>query len=203
MDIKRKTSDIQTWKKRLFLNISSINIDTLVPSLYQCVETCTREVFWLLSQPLPHLCFNLFVISETFSTQMWNALRDKHFFCPQETHNRILCFGSTHLNHGHHFHYWNQPLNMNMRVCYLDCHEAGLCYYLAVLIENLLCPLQLFYFHLWPIYWLSLFLSTVPALVLSKWSVTCKHCLNVQNPVTSLHCILFKANCKAVWLKAF
>jgi hypothetical protein len=50
----------------------------------------------------------------------------------------------------------NQPLNMRMRVCYLDCHEAGLCCYLVIHIEILLHPWQLFYFHLWPIYWLSL-----------------------------------------------
>jgi hypothetical protein len=43
-----------------------------------------------------------------------------------------------------------------MCVCYLDCHEAGLCCYLVIHIENLLRPLQLFYFHLWPAYWLSL-----------------------------------------------
>jgi hypothetical protein len=36
-------------KKHLFLDISSTNIDTLVPSLYQCVETRSIEVFWLLS----------------------------------------------------------------------------------------------------------------------------------------------------------
>jgi hypothetical protein len=45
---------------------------------------------------------------------------------------------------------------MRMRICCLDCHEAGLCCYLVIHIENLLLPLQLFYFHLWPIYWLSL-----------------------------------------------
>jgi hypothetical protein len=28
------------------------NTDTLVPSLYQCVETFGIEVFWLLSEPL-------------------------------------------------------------------------------------------------------------------------------------------------------
>jgi hypothetical protein len=39
-----------------------------------------------------------------------------------------------------------------MHVCYLGCHEAGLCCYLLTHIENLLRPLQLFYFHLWPIY---------------------------------------------------
>jgi hypothetical protein len=44
---------------------------------------------------------------------------------------------------------------MRMTVCYLDCHEAGLCCYLVIHIENLLRPLQLFYFHLCPIYWLS------------------------------------------------
>jgi hypothetical protein len=44
-------------------------------------------------------------------------------------------------------------------VCYLDCHEAGLCCcYLVIHIENLLRPFGLFYFHLWPIYWLSLLL---------------------------------------------
>jgi hypothetical protein len=70
MDIKRKTRDIPTRKKHLFLDISSTNIDTFVLSLYQCVETRSIEVFWLLSQPLPRLRFNLFVIGETFATQL-------------------------------------------------------------------------------------------------------------------------------------
>jgi hypothetical protein len=51
-------------KKHLLFGISSTNIHTLVPSLYQCTETCNIKVVWLLSQPLPHLCFSLFVISE-------------------------------------------------------------------------------------------------------------------------------------------
>jgi hypothetical protein len=45
MDIKRKTCDIRTWKKHLVLDISSTNTDTLVPSLYQCVETRSIELF--------------------------------------------------------------------------------------------------------------------------------------------------------------
>jgi hypothetical protein len=45
---------------------------------------------------------------------------------------------------------------MRMRVCYLDSHEAEMCCYLVVHIENLLRPFQLFYFHLWLIYWPSL-----------------------------------------------
>jgi hypothetical protein len=51
MDIKRETLDIRSWTKHLFLGISSTDIDTLVPPLYQCVI----EEFWLLFQPLPHL----------------------------------------------------------------------------------------------------------------------------------------------------
>jgi hypothetical protein len=42
-----------------------------------------------------------------------------------------------------------------MRFCYLDCFEAGLCCYLLLHIENLLYPLQQFYFRLWPTYCLS------------------------------------------------
>jgi hypothetical protein len=45
MDIKRKTCDIRTRKKHLFLDITSINTDTPVPSLYQCAETRSTEVF--------------------------------------------------------------------------------------------------------------------------------------------------------------
>jgi hypothetical protein len=41
MDIKRKTFDIRTWRKLLYLDLSSASIDTLLPSFYQCVETRT------------------------------------------------------------------------------------------------------------------------------------------------------------------
>jgi hypothetical protein len=40
--------------------------------------------------------------------------------------------------------------------CYIDRHEYGLWCYLVIHIVTLLHPLQLFYFHLWTIYWLSL-----------------------------------------------
>jgi hypothetical protein len=46
MDIKRKTCDIRTWEKYIFLDISSTNIDTFVPSLYQCVGTRRIEAFF-------------------------------------------------------------------------------------------------------------------------------------------------------------
>jgi hypothetical protein len=73
--------------------------------------------------------------------------------CSQKrTLNRTLLFGSLLLEHGRHFDYWNQPLDLR----YLDCHKAGLCCYLVIHIENILRPLQMFSFHSPPIYWLSL-----------------------------------------------
>jgi hypothetical protein len=70
MYMKRKTCHIRTWGKQLFLDISSTNIDTLVPSLNHYVETRSTQVSGMLSQPLPHLRLNLFVISETFATKL-------------------------------------------------------------------------------------------------------------------------------------
>jgi hypothetical protein len=101
-----------------------------------------------------------------FTRQTFPTVSRKYFymnslciesFCSQKTQNRKLHFGITLLKQGRHFDYWNQPLNMCMRVCYVDCHETGLCCYLVMHIEKLLRPLQLFYFHLWHIYWISLF----------------------------------------------
>jgi hypothetical protein len=44
MNTTRKRSEIRTCKNNLFLGITSTNIDTLVPSLYQCVETRSIKV---------------------------------------------------------------------------------------------------------------------------------------------------------------
>jgi hypothetical protein len=54
----------------------------------------------------------------------------------KKTHNRTLLFGGT-FKHCRHFHYCNQPVNMRKSVCCLDCHEAGLCCYLVIQIEDL------------------------------------------------------------------
>jgi hypothetical protein len=45
MDIKRKTCDIRTWKKHLFLDISSTNIYTFVPSLWQWSKPAAEKFF--------------------------------------------------------------------------------------------------------------------------------------------------------------
>jgi hypothetical protein len=158
-------------KKKAFPDISSTNS---VPSLYQCVETRSIQVFWLLSQPLPHLRFNVFVISEVFATFLGpvvNRLRDWHF-SPQRGNVLWICFalstfahenahqnaafGITLLKYGRHFDYRNQPLNVRMRARYLYCNEIVMPCHLVIHTEDLLHPLELFYFYLWPIYWLSL-----------------------------------------------
>jgi hypothetical protein len=108
--------------------------------------------FWLLSQPLPHLrfiiCdFRTFLreffdpVVNRFTRQTLPTINRKHFLWTsfalspfvhkKKTHNRTLLFVSI-LKHRRHFNYWNQPLNMRMRVFYLDCHEAGLCCYLVI-----------------------------------------------------------------------
>jgi hypothetical protein len=89
-----------------------------------------------------------------FEPQTFPTVNRKHFFmnrlciesfCLQKTkHNKTLLFGSTLLKHGRHFDYWNQPLNMSMLVCYLDCEEAGLCCYLLIHTEKPLHPLKMF-----------------------------------------------------------
>jgi hypothetical protein len=43
--VKHKTCAIRTWRKYFFLDISS-NIDTIVPSFYQCVETHSTVFFY-------------------------------------------------------------------------------------------------------------------------------------------------------------
>jgi hypothetical protein len=157
-------------------DISSTNIDTLVPLLCKRVKTHSIEVCCLstvasvtVSTGLPDWSSssaNLWLSNvlerisqpscEQFKWQTFPTVKRKHFFmnilciesfCPLKKHNRTLLFSHTILKHGRHFDYWNQPLNM--RICYLDCHEAELCYYLVIHIENLLCPSQMFYFHLW------------------------------------------------------
>jgi hypothetical protein len=52
--------------KEIFLDISSTYIYTLVPSLHQYVKTGSIE----MSQPLPHFIFNIFVMRETFATEV-------------------------------------------------------------------------------------------------------------------------------------
>jgi hypothetical protein len=180
IDIKRKTCNIRTWKKNISRHI-----------LYQHWYTCPialpmrrnrqhRSILTVVSatsasqfQPRHQRNVCLPVVNR-FTRQTLPTISRKHFFmnilciesfCSQKTHKRTLLFCGKFLKHGRHSDYWNQPLNMRMHVCYLDCHEARLYCYLVIHIQNLLRPLQLFDFHLWPIYWLSL------QILFEEWNV--------------------------------
>jgi hypothetical protein len=163
-------------KKHLFLDISSTNIYTLVPLHYQCVETRSIEMFFF------YCCLSHFRIWSGIACYFETSFRE--FLGPvvnrftrqtlptvnislrisfalhlspfaHNTNNRTLLLGCTLLKHGRHFDYWNQRVTMRMLVCFLDCHQAGLCCYLVRHTGNVLRPLQLFYFNLWFVYWLS------------------------------------------------
>jgi hypothetical protein len=70
MDIKRKIYDIRTWgKKKLFFSAyPPPTLTHLSHPLYQFVETRGIETF--SDCCLSHFRFNLFVIRETFATQL-------------------------------------------------------------------------------------------------------------------------------------
>jgi hypothetical protein len=174
--------------------MSSTKTDTLVPSLYERIETRSTEV--LLSQPLPHLVGHHLLLSNVLKINSWptceslymtNTPHHKHktkhktfiyfinIFCIVVLPIKTLLFGSTLLKHGRHVDYWNQPLTMC--IWYLDFHEAGLCCYLVIHTKNLLCPLQLFYFHLWPTYRFPLIYLTWAVVKYKCWMV--KHGLDI------------------------
>jgi hypothetical protein len=98
---------------------------------------------------------------ERFLWVLWLTKRK-----PQKT---TLLFGSILLKQGRHYDYQNHPLDMRMHMCYLDCHGAGLYCYLVIHVETPLHPLQLFYFHLWLIYWPSLVLYISIDRIIEEW----------------------------------
>jgi hypothetical protein len=172
MSIKRKTCDIRTLKKNiyfstyppstlihLFHRFTYASKPTVQNSSYSCLSHFSTSVSTSSSSAkhLPSRC-ELLYANKTSHRKQETVLYEyplNWVLSPTKKYNRTLLFGSILLKQGCHFDYWNQPLNMRMHVCYLDFHEAWLCCYLVIYIEKLR-PLQLFYFHLWPIYWLSL-----------------------------------------------
>jgi hypothetical protein len=70
-----------------------------------------------------------------------NIFRTKFFaHKKKKTDKSTILFVSLLLKHSRHFDYWNQTLNMRIRVSYLDYYETGLCSYLVKHIET-------YYFH--------------------------------------------------------
>jgi hypothetical protein len=89
IDVNHKTCDIRTWTKHLFLDISSTNICTLVPPLYQRIETrcivvCRPSWFrnWsaIICDFPAFLRKCLYPLVNWFTGQTLPALNRKHFF---------------------------------------------------------------------------------------------------------------------------
>jgi hypothetical protein len=143
------------WEKNTnFLYISSTNIHRVLPSLYQCVETRSIEVAFHVSCPS---CEPLYATNLSHRKQEYffmNILCIESF--TQKTRIRERCSSVVHASSTVEILTYETSLWTCARVCYLNCHETGLYYYLMIHIGNLLHLLQLFYFHLWPTYWLSL-----------------------------------------------
>jgi hypothetical protein len=147
MDIKRKTCDIRTWKNTYFSTYPPPTLIHLTHRFTSASKPAAQKSFWLLSQSLPHLVGYHLQISKVLERisrpsceplYMKNTSHCKHetFIYEYPLHWVLLPIKIAQkdaalrytLKHGRHFHYWNQPLNMCMRICYLNCHEAGLCY---------------------------------------------------------------------------
>jgi hypothetical protein len=122
MGIKRKTCDIRTWRKHVLLDISSTNIDTLVPLLlsvsrnpqHRSLLTFISATSAPLFLPLLHQQKFCHPFVNRFTQQTLPTVNRKHFFmnilciesfCLQKAHNRTLLFGVTLLKHGRHFDY--------------------------------------------------------------------------------------------------
>jgi hypothetical protein len=134
----RFTSASKTQHRNLLTVVSATSAPPIQHLRHQW-NVCHRVVSRFTRRTLP-----------TANISLWKSFAVSTLAHKKKTHNISLLFGIT-LKHGRHFDYRNQPVNIRVGVCYLDCHEAGLCCYLVIHIENLLRPLQLFYFHLWPI----------------------------------------------------
>jgi hypothetical protein len=149
LDIKRKTCDIRTFEKKTFISrhilhqhwyTLPVRRNPQHRSLLTAVSATSAPPF----QPLPHQRNFCHVSRPSCESPIVNRICFFmnivciKSFCPQQKHSRTLHFGSILLKHGRPLDYWNQPLNMLMRVCYLNSFEAGLCCYLVIHIQNLL-----------------------------------------------------------------
>jgi hypothetical protein len=165
MDRKRKTCDIQTWK-RTFISrhILYQHWYTLIalpvrrnPQHRSLSDSCLSHFRTSVSTSSSLREF-LDPVVNRFTRQTLPTVNRKHFFMnilciesswPPKTHNRTLLFGSICLKHGRHFDYWNQLLNLRMRVCYLVIHTESITSITAVLLPFMTHLLTLGYHGTW------------------------------------------------------
>jgi hypothetical protein len=173
MDVKRKHVIFEPGRKNIYFptypppTAIQEHRNLQHRSLLTVVSATSNPPF----QPLRHQRNVCHSVVNCFTWQTLPTVKRKYFFinilciesfCPSKTHNRTLLFDSILLKHRRH----------------LGCHEAGLCCYLVIHIENLLRTLQLFYFYLWPIYWLSL--ALLQRFTCSDWGKAVKASVRIS-----------------------
>jgi hypothetical protein len=166
MDIKCKTCVILIWEKNVYfstyppptlIHLSHRFTGASKPAAQKSSDCCRSHFRASVSTSssstgrLPPACEPPYATNTSHRKQetfRYQYPLTRVLFPIKKTQNKTMFFGLTFLKGGSNFDYGNQPLNMCIRGCYLDCHKAGLCCYLVIQIENLLRLLQLFYFHL-------------------------------------------------------
>jgi hypothetical protein len=133
MDIKRNTRDILTWKKHI-LHQHWYTCPIALPVRWNPQHTCLVSATSAPPfEPLRHQGNICQPVVNRFTRQTLPTFNRNHFFMnilciqsfsPQKTHKSTVLFGIILLKHGRHFDYWNQPVNMSMRVCYVYTPQA-------------------------------------------------------------------------------
>jgi hypothetical protein len=125
LDLKRKTRDICRYILRQHWCTCLIALPVRRNLKQRSLLTVVSATSALPFQPRRHQRNVFHPVVNRFTRQTLPIIKRKHFFmnvfcvesfCPQETHKRTLLLGSALLKHGLHFDYWNQPLNMCVRV---------------------------------------------------------------------------------------
>jgi hypothetical protein len=149
LDIKSKTWYSNLEKTFISWHILHQHWYT-VPSLYQCVETRSIEVFWLLSQPLPHLRFIICDFRTSFREFLapcdeplyaTNTIKRKHLFLlisfalsplAHKTSTRELCCSVVYYSSMVVILTTETSLWRCACASATDCDEAGLCCYIVI-----------------------------------------------------------------------
>jgi hypothetical protein len=162
-----------------YLSLSFCQLKSLLPPAAQLLPSQSRQWTW------PGTIYDFRTALTEFldpAVSLWISFALSPFSPQKRTTER--CFL---VLHSWSINYWNQPLNMIMCVCYIDCDEAGLCCTLLIHLENLLHPLQLFYFLLRPIY-------RVPLVVYSFGVLASMYKTTVSNQTTTVWTIMTVKN---------
>jgi hypothetical protein len=139
MDIKR---DIRTWKNSIYF--STCPPPTVIHLFHHFTSASTAK-------RLPPSCEPLYATNTSHRKQetfLYKPLCSE--FLPTEKRTTEDCSSVLYVSSTVAILTMKTSLNICMHLCYLDCHEAGLCCYLVIHVKNLLRPLLLFYFHLLP-----------------------------------------------------